>query len=139
MTPVQAPAPTVTAGRAKATLAGPVKVKEGSHRRLEVLSGIVVDCPTGGGACTGTAGVSAAAGRGGRGSSLPKDLGDAGLSVPAGGSERVAVKLSRAASEALLADGRLGVRIAVSLTAPGTAPVRASRQATLQPPKPPPA
>ncbi len=131
-----APASTVAPSPAKAEISGAVKVKAGPHGRFEVLAGVVADCPAGGATCTGTAGVSSAA-HGLRASSVPKDLGDSGLSIAAGRSERVTVRLSRAAAKALLAAGKLPVRIAVSLTAPGTEPARVSRATTLMPPQSP--
>jgi CSLREA domain-containing protein len=117
-------------------IAGKVKVEGGSAGRLAVLVGVAASCPAGGGACTGTAGVTAAPGRRGQGPMLPKDLGDSGLAIAAGQTQPVVVKLSRAGATRLGKLGRLRVRIAVSLTAPGTPPATLSRAATLLPPKP---
>jgi hypothetical protein len=131
-----APAVAVSPPSARVAIAGKVRVEGGTHGRLDVLVGIAASCPPGGGACTGTAGVTAAHGHGGRGSSLLRDLGDTGLAIAAGRTEPVSVKLSRAASKALLEAGRLRVRIAVSLTAPATESAVLSRTAILLPPKP---
>lgn len=123
--------------RATAAVNRKVKVKGGARGRLTVLTGIDAGCPAGGGTCKGRAVVErgGAAKRLAAVSKLPKRLGKKRLSVAAGRTKSVKVKLTRKASDALRAKGMLKVRILVKLAAPGTTPAVASRTAKLKPPK----
>ena len=101
-----------------------------------VLTGIDAGCPVGLGTCTGTAAVQRASGsrRLAAVSKLPKRLGKKKLSVAAGKTETVKVKLTRGASDALRDKGKLKVKISVKLAPPGGDAAIASRVAKLKPP-----
>jgi hypothetical protein len=122
--------------RASAAVNGKVKVRGHRHGRLTVITGIDAACPVGGDACSGSAAVSRGGGsrRLAAVSKLPKKLGKSKLSVAAGKSTAVKVKLTRKASNALRSKGKLKAKIAVSLTAAGGTPAVASRTAKLKPP-----
>jgi hypothetical protein len=121
--------------RARATINRKVKVKNGRNGRLVVLTGIDAACPAGG-VCSGSAAVTRGGGSGRLAavSKLPKKLGKAKLSVAAGKSKAVKVKLTRKASDALRAKGKLKVKISVSVSPPGGPAAVASRTAKLKPP-----
>jgi hypothetical protein len=124
--------------RATAAVNRKVKVKGGAHGRLTVLTGIDVGCPAlGGGTCKGSASVDKgrAAKRLAGASKLPKRLGKKRLSVAAGRTKSVKVRLTKKASDALRDKRKFKVKISVKLAAPGTTPVVASRTATLKAPK----
>jgi hypothetical protein len=123
--------------RASATINGKVKVKR-RHGRFIVLTGIDASCPAGGGACTGSAAVTRGGGTGrlAAASRLPKRLGKTKLSVAAGKSKAVKVKLTRQASNALRSKGKLKTKISVHLAPPGGDAAIASRTAKLKAPKP---
>lgn len=119
--------------RASAAVNGKVKVKR-RHGRFVVLTGIDAACPDGGGACSGSATITRGSGNGrvAAASRLPKKLGKTNLSVAAGKSRAVKVKLTRKASNILRSKGELKVKIAVSLTPPGGTAAVASRTAKLK-------
>jgi hypothetical protein len=124
--------------RATAAVNRKVKVKGGARGRLTVLTGIDVGCPAlSSGACKGRALIEkgGAAKRLATASKLPKRLGKKRLTVAAGQTKGVKVKLTRKASDALRAKGKLKVKISVKLAAPGTTAAVASRTAKLKPPK----
>jgi hypothetical protein len=120
---------------ASASINGKVKVKKGPHGRFIVLTGIEVSCPASGAACDGSAKVTRGvkAGRA-TASKLPKKLGKAKLSVAAGTSKAVKVKLTRKASDALRRKGKLKATISVSLSDSVGSPAVASRPAKLKAP-----
>jgi hypothetical protein len=122
--------------RASAAVNGKVKVKGGRHGRLTVITGIDAACPAGGGVCSGSAAVTRGGGSGRLAavSKLPKKLGKTKLSVAAGKSKAVKVKLSRKGSDALRAKHKLKVKISVSLAPPGGDSAVASRTAKLKAP-----
>ena len=121
------------AALAKAAVNGKVKVKKRGHRFL-VLTGIDVSCPAGG-SCSGSAKVIKGA-KAGRAtvSKVPKKLGKTKLSVGAGQTKAVKVKLTKKGSKALAAKGKLKATISVKLSAPGGTPAVASRVAKLKVP-----
>jgi uncharacterized membrane protein len=121
---------------ATAAVNGKVKVKRGRHGRFVVLTGIEAGCPIGLGTCTGTAAVDKAGGsqRLATASRAPKHLGKKALSVAAGKTQKVKVKLTRRASDALRSKGKLKVKISVKLTPPGGTAAIASRKAKIKPP-----
>lgn len=123
--------------RARATINRKVKVKNGRNGRLVVLTGIDVGCPDGGGTCNGSASVSKGRGSGrlAVGSRTPKRLGKAALSVKAGKTKKVKVKLTEKASDALRSRGKLKAKIKVKLSPPNGPPAVASRTAKLKPPR----
>ena len=125
------------AKKAGAAVNGKVKVTQGPNGLFVVLTGIDASCPDGGGACTGTAVIKKGAPpkRAASASKLPKRLGKKALSVAAGQTQTVRVKLTRKASEALLDRGKLRVKISVNLSAPNGTPAIASRTAKLKPPQ----
>jgi hypothetical protein len=124
--------------RASAAVNGKVKVKRGRHGRFVVLTGIDAGCPDIGQTCTGTAAVdkAGASKRLAVASRTPKHLGKKALSVAAGKTQTVKVKLTKKASDALRAKGKLKAKISVRLETPGGTPAVASRTAKLKPPKP---
>jgi hypothetical protein len=123
--------------RASAAVNGKVRVKGRRHGRLTVITGIDAACPAGGDACSGSAAVTRGGGSGrlAAASKLPKKLGKSKLSVAAGKSRAVKVKLTRKASNALRSKGKLKAKISVSLAAAGGTPAVASRTAKLKPPQ----
>jgi hypothetical protein len=125
------------ANRATAAVNGKVKVKNGRHGRFVVLTGIDAGCPDGGRTCTGTAAVDRKGGskRLAALSKVPKHLGKKALSVAAGKTQAVKVKLTKKASDALRDKGKLKVKISVKLSPPGGATAVASRTAKLKPPR----
>jgi hypothetical protein len=126
------------AKHASAAVNGKVRVKGGKHGRLVVLTGIDASCPAGVADCSGTAAVDkrGASQRLASNSRVPKHLGKTTISVGAGETQAVKVKLTRKASDALRARGKLKVKISVDLSLPGATAAVASRTAKLKPPKP---
>jgi CSLREA domain-containing protein len=121
---------------ARADLNGKVKVKDLGDGHFLVITGISAACPDGGGTCTGSALVNSSGGskRLASASKAAKKLGKAKLSVAAGRTQAVKVKLTKKASSALSDSGKLKVKISVELAAPGGTPATASRKAKLKRP-----
>jgi Concanavalin A-like lectin/glucanases superfamily len=119
---------------AKAAVNGKVKVKK-AGKRYVVLTGIDASCPDGGPDCTGSAKITKGA-KAGRASvsKVPKKLGKSKLSVAAGKTQAVKIKLTKKASKALRNKGKLKATISVSLSADGGNPAIASRTAKLKAP-----
>jgi hypothetical protein len=119
---------------AKAVVNGKVKVKK-AGKRFVVLTGIDASCPDGGADCTGTAKITKGA-KAGRASlsKVPKKLGKKKLSVAAGKTQAVKIKLTKKASTVLASKRKLKATISVSLSAQGGKPAVATRTAKLKAP-----
>ncbi len=123
-------------GAATVAIKRKVKVGGGRHKRLVVYTGIDAGCPGGGVGCGGIATVDRATALrpGAAGAAVAKHLGKATLSLAAGSTRRVKVRLSRRASASLRVAGKLKVRISVQLTPTGGATASTSRNATIRAP-----
>jgi hypothetical protein len=123
--------------RARVAVNGKVRVRNGAHGHLVVLTGIDATCPAGGRSCRGSASVSPAGGSGrlAVSSRAPKKLGKGKLKVKAGKSKNVKVKLSGKGSDALREAGKLRAKIKVRLAVKGGLAAVATRTAKLKAPK----
>lgn len=112
--PTLCPAPRLAPGRAKASVTGKPKAI-GSRRSIVVDTGLTVSCPIGGAACTASGRVDAAPTRRRAAASKSKRLGVVRLSVPAGKSRSVQVRLAGRGAEALRNAGALAVRVSAEI------------------------
>ncbi len=133
--PGAASASTLAQALAKAGVKGKVKVK-GKSNAFTVVTGISASCPAGGAACSGSVTVkSAGRSRLARASRASRKLGKGTISIAAGQTQTVKVKLTKKASAALVNAGKLKAKISVKLATPGGTPAVASRTAKLKAPK----
>jgi hypothetical protein len=118
---------------ASVSVKGKAKTSGGRRGRVLVMTGIEAACSGGTDACSGTATIDPVPKGRRRGAKPPKSIGVAGLSVAAGQTTTVALRLNAKASNELRETGSLKVKISVSLSAPGGA-AATSRTAVLKPP-----
>jgi hypothetical protein len=131
--PTLCPAPRPTPGRAKASIEEPPKVT-GTGRSITVDTGIAVSCPIGEAACAASGRVEAIA-NGGR--TAGGRLGTVRLSVPAGTSRDVRVRLSARGARALRDAGGLKARVAAEIKTAHGRTSRAQQVERIDAPRPP--
>ncbi len=131
--PTLCPAPRPVPGRAKASVTGKPKAI-GSRRSIVVDTGLTVSCPIGGAACAASGQVDAAPTRGRASMSKSGRLGVVRLSVPAGKSENVQVRLAGRGAGALRKAGALKVRVSAEIRAAGGRTARAQQVGRIKAP-----
>jgi Concanavalin A-like lectin/glucanases superfamily len=118
--PTLCPAPRPTPGRPNASVTDKPEAI-GSRRSILVDTGLTVSCPIGGTACAASGHVDAAPTRRRAAASESKRLGAVRLSVPAGESRDVQVRLSGPGAKALRHAGTLRIRVSAEIkTAKGS-------------------
>ncbi|HEU4737396.1 MAG TPA: hypothetical protein VFS48_10280 [Solirubrobacterales bacterium] len=134
--PALCPAPRAAPGRAKAAVTGRPKAIA-SRRSIVVDTGLTVSCPIGGAACAASGRVDAAPARRRAAASKSKRLGAVRLSVPAGESRRVQVRLSGRGAKALRDAGALRVRVAAAIEVAKGRTAKARQVGRIEAPRPP--
>jgi hypothetical protein len=133
--PMLCPAPRPAPGRANASVTGKPKAI-GSRRSIVVDTGLTVSCPIGGRACAASGRVDTVPTRS-RAASKSKRLGAVRVSVPAGGSSRVQVRLSGRGAKNLRDAGTLRVRVSAEIKAAKGRTARAQQTGRIKAPRPP--
>jgi hypothetical protein len=132
--PTLCPAPRPAPGRAKASVTGKPEALR-SRRSIVVDTGLTVSCPIGGRACAASGRVDAVPTRDRAAASKSKRLGVVRLSVPAGGSSRIQVRLPDRGAKALRDAGTLRVRVSAEIKAAKGRTARAQQTGRIKAPQ----
>jgi hypothetical protein len=132
--PTLCPAPRPVPGLAKALVTDKPDATRSGHS-IAVDTGLTVSCPIGGTACTASGRVDAAPSHGR--TAAGKRLGVVRLSVPAGKSKSVQVRLSGRGASALRNAGTLRVRVSTEIKTTQGKTARAQQTGRIKAPQPP--
>ena len=133
--PMLCPAPRPAPGHAKASVRGKPKAIE-VRRSIVIDAGLTVRCPIGPTDCTASGRVDAAPPHR-PGATLSRRLGTVRLSIPAGESRRIRVRLSRRGARALRSAGELRVGVSAEIRTARGRTASARQTSRVKAPRPP--
>jgi Concanavalin A-like lectin/glucanases superfamily len=131
------PAPRPVPGRAKALVTGKPEVRQSRNDSLAVDTGLTVSCPIGTKACAASGQVNVAPVRGGARAARLGRLGAVKLSVPAGASRNVVVRLSGFGARVLREAGTLRVKVTAEIATANGRKARARQTGRIEAPRSP--